>query len=68
MIPCLESAGGSCQDAVILVEELAVTVKPLGGCEGTEIEQLRVNLIQYSEFEALYYFIDLKVLLKAQDR
>ena len=37
MIPFLESAGGNCQDAVILVEELALTVKPLGGCEGTEI-------------------------------
>ena len=68
MIPFLESSGGNCQDAVILVEEVAVRVKPRGACEGTEIEQLRVNLIQYSEFEALYYFIDLKVLLKSQYR
>ena len=39
MIPFLERAGGNCQDAVILVEELAVTVKPPGAFEGTAIEQ-----------------------------
>ena len=37
MIPFLESAGGNCQDAVILVEELAVTVKLVGDPEGTAI-------------------------------
>ena len=37
MIPFLESAGGNCQDTVILLEELAVTVKLLGAFEGTEI-------------------------------
>ena len=35
MIPCLESAGGNCQYAVILVELFAVKVKLLGGLEGT---------------------------------
>ena len=35
MIPFLESSGGNCQDAVIVVEFLAVTVKFVGGCEGT---------------------------------
>ena len=35
MIPCLESAGGNCQDAVILVEELAVKRKLVGALEGT---------------------------------
>ena len=45
MIPCLEYAGGNCQDALILIEEVAVRVKPLGACEGTEIEQLRFKLI-----------------------
>ena len=35
-IPCLESTGGNCQEAVILVEELTVTEKFLGGFEGTE--------------------------------
>ena len=35
MIPFLKSAGGSCQDAVTLVEELAVTMNPVGAFEGT---------------------------------
>ena len=39
MTPFLESAGGNCQDAVILVEVLAVEVKLPGGCEGTAIEK-----------------------------
>ena len=39
MIPCLEYAGGNCQDAVILVEEVADRVNSLGACEGTEIKQ-----------------------------
>ena len=43
MIPCLEPAGGNCQDTVILVEELAVTVKLVGGCEGTAIEKLKLK-------------------------
>ena len=34
MIPFLESSGGNCQDAVIVVEFLTVTVKFAGGCEG----------------------------------
>ena len=38
MIPCLEYAGGNCQDAVILVEEREDKVKLLGACEGTEIK------------------------------
>ena len=38
MIPFLESAGGNCQDAVILVEELAVREKLVGGLDGTVIE------------------------------
>ena len=37
MIPFLESAGGSCQLAVILIEEAAVTVKLPGDCEGAEM-------------------------------
>ena len=36
-IPCPAFSGGNCQDAVILVEELAVTVKLLGACEGIEM-------------------------------
>ena len=39
MIPCLAYSGGKCQDALILVELLAVTLKPLGACEGTEIKK-----------------------------
>ena len=37
MFPCITFSGGSSQDAAILVGELAVTVKLLGACEGTEI-------------------------------
>ena len=38
MIPCLEYAGGNCQDAVILVEEIADKANSLGAFEGTEIK------------------------------
>ena len=40
MFPCMEFAGGNCQDAVMLVEELAIRVKLLGACEGTEIKKI----------------------------
>ena len=33
----MEFSGGNCQDAVILVEELAVTIKLLGASEGIEM-------------------------------
>ena len=36
MVPCLESGEGSCQDAMIAVDVLAVTVKLLGAFDGTE--------------------------------
>ena len=39
MIPFLESAGGNSQDTLILVEVLAMTLKAVGGFEGTAIEQ-----------------------------
>ena len=39
MIPFLSSAGGNCQDAVILVEVFAVRAKPLGAEEGAAVEQ-----------------------------
>jgi len=35
MFPCLAFSGGKYQDAEILVDVLAATVKPLGACEGT---------------------------------
>ena len=41
MIPCLAFTGGNCQDAVILVEELAVKVKLLGAFDGTEFMKKR---------------------------
>ena len=37
IIPFLESAGGNCQDASILVEEVAFTVRLVGAFEGTVI-------------------------------
>ena len=39
IIPFLESTGGSCQDARMLVEVCAPTAKLVGACEGTEIVQ-----------------------------
>ena len=41
MLPFLEWAGGSCQLAVILVEETAFKVKLIGACEGTEIQWIK---------------------------
>ena len=55
IIPFLESGGGNCQDAVTLVEEITVREKPLGGPDGTAIEQLYFNLIQHSGNSALFY-------------
>ena len=37
IFPFLESTGGSCQDAKILVEVIALTVKRLGASEGTKM-------------------------------
>ena len=39
MIPFLSSAGGNSQDAIILVEVIAVALKLAGGPEGTEENQ-----------------------------
>ena len=36
-LPCPAETGGNCQDAMILVEELAVSLKAVGGWDGTEI-------------------------------
>ena len=45
MFPCLAFSGGNSQDAVILVDVLAATVKPLGACDGTaEIHVYQSNL------------------------
>ena len=41
MIPCLESGGGSCHDAIITVDVFAVTVKLLGAFDGTERFQMQ---------------------------
>ena len=40
MIPCLESAGGSCQDASILVEVHADTLKFVGALDGTALRKV----------------------------
>ena len=42
-IPCLDSAGGNCQNAVIVVEVFAVTVKLIGALEGTAIEIFKIK-------------------------
>ena len=43
MFPFLASAGGSCQFAVILVEEAAVTVKLAGASRGTVINHAKTG-------------------------
>ena len=42
IIPCLESADGNCQNAVILVELRTVKVKLLGACDGAANEKLKI--------------------------
>ena len=49
MIPFLESTGGSCQFAVILVEDAAATVKVVGACEGAVIYK-KQTLTTYFSF------------------
>ena len=40
IIPFLESAGGNCQDAVIIVEVTALTLKLLGAFDGAAIGKM----------------------------
>ena len=35
IVPCLAYSGSDVQDALILVDEVAVTVKLSGACDGT---------------------------------
>ena len=44
MFPCLAKTGGNCQKAVMLVEELAVNWKAVGGCDGTVLKTRDVCL------------------------
>ena len=37
-LPCLAGTGGNFQEAIMLVGELAVKLKAVGGCDGTEIK------------------------------
>ena len=39
-LPCLASTGGNCQEAAMLVGEIAVKLKAAGGCDGTEINNI----------------------------
>ena len=39
LLPCLAKTGGNCQEAVMLVEEVAFNLKAVGGFDGTEINQ-----------------------------
>ena len=43
MIPFLESAGGNCQNAAILVEVFARRVRLTGAFEGAAVEQLSIK-------------------------
>ena len=40
MIPCLAYLGGNCHDAVMLVEDFAITAKLPGGCDGTKAKSM----------------------------
>ena len=44
MFPCLAKTGGNCQETVMLVEELTVNWKAVGGCEGTVLSTRDVCL------------------------
>ena len=57
MFPCLAFSGGNCQDAVILVYELATTVKPLGACEGTEIKKSKIYYAKNVSFQLPNLFL-----------
>lgn len=45
MIPCLESAGGNCQDAITLVDEVAITLKFKGALEGAINKQSQNSFV-----------------------
>ena len=47
-LPCLAKTGGNCQEAVMLVEELAVNLKAAGGCDGTEINKHQLLVVIFS--------------------
>ena len=47
MFPCLAKTGGNCQEALMLVEELAVNWKAVGGCDGTVFKTRDVCLNSY---------------------
>ena len=61
MIPFLESAGGNCQDTVILVELLAATVKLLGASEGAAIETFQNKLSSQGNIEVFTVMLKLPV-------
>ena len=41
MIPFLEPTGGNCQEALMIVEVIAVTMKLPGGCDGAAINEVK---------------------------
>ena len=41
MIPFLEPTGGNCQEALMIVEVIAVTKQLLGGCDGATINEVK---------------------------
>lgn len=45
ILPFLAIPDGNCQDAVILVDELAVKVKLLGDCDGTVIKKNKMHAL-----------------------
>ena len=45
IFPRLAIPDGNCHDAVMLVEELAVKVKLLGACDGTETKDIEMHAL-----------------------
>ena len=59
MFPFLESSGGNCHDASILVEVLAVRENLVGACEGTGIEFYnKSSLHDNSNLQYLSIYLD----------
>lgn len=63
MIPFLTPSGGNCQDAVILVEVLAVALKLPGGPEGTDKSSVMIRYFNELTFTGMNWKICKKSVL-----
>lgn len=56
MIPFLDFSGGNCQDARILEDDCAITVKLLGAWEGAKLWRNNQNIMNLLSVKAIYKF------------